>query len=149
MHCPLPSILYDFDCPNRQYKLVGNIPAFLTVRWVNLRCFGGLCFVPSEDNIGTFSVTGSHPYCPLPLLLSTSQMRPRDVVMQAQQRLLWEPQPHVYHPWGCSGGVDSCWGPGCNDCLLKQKASAVPVPQTATQLSSKNSRQSSCSAEET
>lgn len=52
-------------------------------------------------------------------------------------------------PGDAQEGIDSCWGPGCNDSLLKQKASAVPVPQTTTQLSSKSSRQGSCSAEET
>lgn len=28
-----------------------------------------LCFLPYEDNIGTFPVTGSHPFLPLPPFL--------------------------------------------------------------------------------
>lgn len=49
------------------------------------------------------------------LFIPTSHMRrPRDLVTQAQlvpQRLLWEPQPHVQHPWGCSGGAGQLPGP--------------------------------------
>lgn len=53
-------------------------------------------------------------------------------------------------PGDAQDGLGSCWGPGCNDCLLERKASsAVPVPQITTQLSSKNSSQKSCSTVET